>query len=349
MKVDCIIVGYGIAGLAFARQLELANKSFVVFDDASQKSSRVAAGVYNPIILKRYTAVWNGHEQIQYALPFYKALEADLSASFIHPFTTKKILHTAEDQNTWSSASTNPINDLYMGDIVSNETSSVIAPKGFGTLNGTGWIDIPLLLDTYKSYSTATFLSETFDHSQLIIQDTALMYKDIEATTIVFAEGYGMVHNPFFNYLPLRESKGDVCIIHSPQLALDFHLKGPVFVLPLGNHLYKVGATFNAEDKTNAPNPEDQKILLHKLDTMISVPYTVVEEQGAVRPTVQDRRPLVGIHPKHTNIAILNGLGTRGTMLAPTYSNQLLNRIFGLGEISKESNIVRFIKRFNRK
>ncbi len=64
MKVDYIIVGLGLAGLAFAEELIQANKSFIVFEDDSQTSSLVAGGVYNPVILKRFSPVWNAKEQL---------------------------------------------------------------------------------------------------------------------------------------------------------------------------------------------------------------------------------------------------------------------------------------------
>ena len=70
MKVDYIIVGLGLAGLAFAEELIQANKSFIVFEDDSQTSSLVAGGVYNPVILKRFSPVWNAKEQLAIALPF---------------------------------------------------------------------------------------------------------------------------------------------------------------------------------------------------------------------------------------------------------------------------------------
>ena len=54
MKLDYIVVGLGLAGLAFIEELIEANKSFLVFEDNSQTSSLVAGGVYNPVILKRY-------------------------------------------------------------------------------------------------------------------------------------------------------------------------------------------------------------------------------------------------------------------------------------------------------
>ena len=46
-----------------------------------------------------------------------------------------------------------------------------------------------------------------------------------------------------------------------------------------------------------------------------------------VRPTVKDRRPLVGQHAEHKNLYVLNGLGTRGVMIAPYVAEQLFNFI----------------------
>ena len=71
-SVDYIIVGLGLAGIAFAEELKKQSKTFVVFEDNSQTSSLVAGGMYNPVILKRFSAVWNAKEQLDLAIPFYR-------------------------------------------------------------------------------------------------------------------------------------------------------------------------------------------------------------------------------------------------------------------------------------
>ena len=63
MAVDYIIVGLGLAGIAFAEELSINEKPFIVFEDNSQNSSLVAGGMYNPVVLKRFTPVWNAKEQ----------------------------------------------------------------------------------------------------------------------------------------------------------------------------------------------------------------------------------------------------------------------------------------------
>jgi glycine oxidase len=62
-----------------------------------------------------------------------------------------------------------------------------------------------------------------------------------------------------------------------------------------------------------------------------------------VRPTVKDRRPLLGIHPEYNQLAVFNGLGTKGVMLAPYFANKLVNLILKNEPLPNEVNINRFI------
>jgi len=58
---DYLVVGLGLAGVAFCNVLEQHNKSFTVISDASQQASTVAGGLYNPVILKRFTKAWKSY------------------------------------------------------------------------------------------------------------------------------------------------------------------------------------------------------------------------------------------------------------------------------------------------
>ena len=82
MMKDYIIVGSGLAGIAFAETLLQHNKSFVVFENQSQNSSSIAGGLYNPVILKRFSQVWNANQQLELANSFYSAIEKKLGVQF---------------------------------------------------------------------------------------------------------------------------------------------------------------------------------------------------------------------------------------------------------------------------
>jgi len=345
MQVDYIIVGLGLAGLAFAETLVLNKKSFIVYEDYSQNSSRVAGGVYNPVILKRFTPVWDAFEQLDLAIPFYKKLEKKLNVQIDCPLDIKRIFTSVEEQNNWFIACDKPFfSDYMIPKIFKNTNASVNAPFGLGKIIKTGKVKTEVLLDAYKNYLIGRnqLLNERFDYSQVNITGHLLSYKDVTAKKVVFCEGYGVVKNPFFKNVPLKVAKGELLTIHAPNLNINYIIKSSVFIIPLGDNIYKVGATFNWEDKTMKPTLEAKAELENKLQKIINIPYTVIDQKAGIRPTVKDRRPILGIHPKHSQLAILNGLGTRGVMLAPKMAKQLYNHLENNEELNREVDIVRF-------
>ncbi|MDV7187075.1 FAD-binding oxidoreductase [Lutibacter sp. TH_r2] len=345
MQVDYIVVGLGLAGLAFTQELEKNNKTFIVFEDESQNSSLVAGGMYNPVILKRFSPVWNAIPQLEKALPFYKKLEAKFNNKYDYKIDIYRIFKTVEEQNNWFVAADKPRLSPFMNTTIVNEKYKGINSEcGFGRLTKTGRIDTISLLSDYKNYllDRGKLIKESFDYEKLKISEKSVVYKKTSAKKIVFCEGFGIKKNPFFNYLPMVEVKGELITIHAPELNVDFLIKAAVFVLPLGDNYYRVGATFNWKDKTSIPTEEGKEELISKLKSFITVPFKVVEHKAGIRPTIKDRRPLVGKHPKHLNLVVLNGLGTRGVMIAPTVSEQLYNHLEKGIELDKEVSIQRF-------
>jgi len=345
MNVDYIIVGFGLAGLAFAETLEKHDKSFVVFEDNSQNASIVAGGMYNPVILKRFTPVWDAIDQLRIALPFYKGLEKKLDVKLDYPIDIYRIFSSIEEQNNWFNACDKPFFAKYMiPEVRKNSNEAINAPFGFGKITNTGKIDTKVLLDKYKDYlaNKGAIHFEQFDYSLAALDNQTVFYKDYVAKCIVFCEGFGVKRNPYFKDIPLREAKGELLTIHAPELRIDFLLKSSVFIMPLGNDHYKVGATFNWTDKTLLPTEDGKNELLTKLKRIITTDFEVVEHVAGIRPTVKDRRPILGKHPQYEQLAILNGLGTRGVLLAPKMATKLFDHLDNNADLDKEIDIARF-------
>ncbi|UNZ00193.1 FAD-binding oxidoreductase [Zhouia spongiae] len=347
--VDYIIVGLGLAGTAFAEQLLKHEKSFIVYDDTSQQSSLVAGALYNPVILKRFTKVWRAHEQLASVESFYPQLESKLNVKFDFKIPVYRRFASVEEQNLWFDAADKPLlEDFLSTTLIKNDNNNIDAPFGYGEVLSTGRVDTDILMTSYTAYLLREgFLKkERFNYEDLIIEADHVMYNNVKAKNIVFCEGFGLKSNPYFNYLPLNGTKGQLLTIHAPELKTDFVLKSSVFLIPTGNDFYRVGATYERHDKTNQITREAREELLAKMDTFIKCPYEVVDQKAGIRPTVTDRRPLVGKHPVYPNVYVLNGMGSRGVMIAPYASGQLYEAIELSQPIDDDMDILRFRKKY---
>jgi len=345
LMLDYIIVGSGLAGIAFSETLLQNKKSFVIFDNHSQNSTRIAGGLYNPVVLKRFSEVWNAEQQLQIADDFYKKIEEKLSLQVDFKLPIYRKFFSVEEQNNWFMASDKPnLAPFLSTTIIQKKYSSIDSPFGYGEVLYTGFVDTVVLLEKYQEYlqEMNLFAESTFDYDQLQIFNDNITYQNIKAKHIVFAEGFGMHANPFFNYLPLDGTKGELFIIKAPELNIDVIVNTSVFILPLGNHLFKVGATYNWADKTNTTTEEGKQELTDRLREILTCDFEIIEHFAGVRPTVKDRRPLLGTHPLHKNLHILNGLGTRGVMLAPAMAIDLYHFIENGKPLDRTIDIKRY-------
>ncbi len=344
--IDYLIIGSGLAGIAYAETALQNNKSIVVIDSGVISSSKVAAGLYNPVILKRFTPVWNAKQQLDELDLFYNHIENKLNNKFNFEIPILRKFFSIEEQNNWFVASDKAeLNPFLSTNLITSKYSGIDSPYDYGKVNRTGYVDVAFLLEKYQEYLflNKMFLKESFDYSLLKINN-GIQYKDIIAKHIIFAEGFGMHSNPYFNDLPLDGAKGELLVIKAPNLNLDVIINTSVFILPLGNDLFKVGATYNWSDKTDLPTEEGKNELIERIKEIITCDFEIISHYAGVRPTVKDRKPLVGTHPIHSELHILNGLGTRGVMLAPSLAKSLFNKIENGTPLEKEINCNRFYK-----
>ena len=240
MQVDYIVVGLGLAGLAFTSELEKNDKSFVVFEDSSQNSSLVAGGMYNPVILKRFSPVWDAISQLDKAIPFYKYLEEKLKNKYDYKIDIYRIFKSVEEQNNWFVAADKPKLSPFMDtNLVAKKYKGIVSDNGFGRISKTGRIDTISLLKDYKDYLSENnkLINDSFTYRDLTTVGEKVSYKNIEAKKVVFCEGYGIRKNPFFNYLSLSGTKGELITIHAPELDVDFLIKAAVFCFAFGKQL----------------------------------------------------------------------------------------------------------------
>ena len=136
--------------------------------------------------------------------------------------------------------------------------------------------------------------------------------------------------------------------IHAPELKESRVIKSGVFLIPLGEDRYLVGATYSWKDKSPDPTEAAREEILNGLRKFLRCDFKVEGQQAGIRPTVPDRRPLVGRHPGHPQLYVLNGLGSRGVLIAP-YAAHCLQRFMEQEiPLPEAMDCARFRKRFEK-
>lgn len=334
-----IIIGWGIAGCALAWQFHIRRIPVTVFDNLKNHSSRVAAGMVNPIIFKRLTKGWKVDELMPYARIFYSEIEERLNLDLLSHRKISRVFSTVEEQNNWASLEGDGRYDHYLNPAEDLSHDFIDAPYGIGNVNSLGHLDVNQFLDESKAYLNnhlTTFVNESFEYNMIGQSEDEF----------IFCEGYHIAQNPLFGYINMKPAHGDVITIHAPDLKYNDILNKNMFVLPIGDDLYKIGSTYNWNIEEPIPTKEGKQELIERLVSFCSFDFKIVSHEAGIRPTVADRRPLLGSHFAKRNLHVFNGLGTKGVLIAPYYAEQMCNYVVSGTKIDPEVDIRRFEKPF---
>ncbi len=84
--------------------------------------------------------------------------------------------------------------------------------------------------------------------------------------------------------------------------------------------------------------------MIAQLKYWLKIPFEIADHLASVRPANMERRPFVGLHPKYSSVAILNGMGTKGCSLAPFFARQLTDNLTEGKPIYADADVKRFEK-----
>lgn len=342
MKI--LVVGCGVAGVCLTHEFLQAGCNVQLIDNGKNASSVVAAGIINPLVFRRMTLSWRVSELVPFARKTYREIEQLTGSSFFHPLVIRRLFASEQELDFWKTKQELPEFSDYMKTLTEEDLNFPLEENTFGTgrVNQASYVDTNTFIQSNRTYfQSKEILSEDhFNHEEL---DAAqAIYKGVSYDYILFAEGKDARYNPLFSYLPVQQTKGEVLTIESAAIHSAESLNRKCFLLPLGNNRFKVGSTYVWNTDNTIPTEEGKQAIEANLKSVTSEPYTIVEHQAGVRPTVPDRRPLIGKHPEFPKMVIANGLGTKGYMIAPLLMHELVNHLLKGTEIDKESHISRF-------
>lgn len=351
LELDALLIGHGLAGGVLAHVLGRAGWRVLVIDQPQPDSaSRVAAGLVNPLAGRRFALSWRAEELLPAAAAFYRSVEEEVGGGpFWHPRPIHKFFATVEEANT-GMGKADGATPFIEAVLPPTADAALHAPLGGLRLGGGGFLHTEPLLDALIDCrrQKGEWRGETFSFDRLVSGPGGIRYALADGTPVaarylVCCEGAAATANPFFHWLPLVPNKGEVLDVALPAgLPPDVVYNQGVYLVPHGQHRWRVGATYDYNAADAAPSAAGREQLLTRLARLTPLPAVVVGHRAGRRPAVRDRRPLVGPHPAHPRVVLFNGFGSKGVGLAPGLAWHLLAVLEERETLWPEVNIARF-------
>ena len=353
-----IIVGAGLAGTLMAWELEKRGVNYEVWDapknsskssrtqthsspsNTSNQASRVAAGMFNPVSFKRIVEVWNAREHMDVMRETYLKIESFLKipGKILHKSPIMRVFPNSQYRMLWEKRLKDEHTVSQFIRPVSNEVpDDIVAPHGFGVVPEAGWVDLPLLLDSFRSFleSKGKFREKTYNSK---------FDDEFQTSNFIDCRGVGAIEDFVKHNLRIQSDHGEVLTLKSNIKTKNMCVNRVKWLLPRGNHTYKLGATYKWDVVKSQPTEEGRDELLTGIKPIISSEvfdhFEIMNQETGLRPASKDRRPYAG--KMNENTYILNGFGTRGVLIGPATAAHLVRFIFEDKELPKEINIARY-------
>jgi len=318
------VIGHGIAGAILAETASQKGLTVRVSDDGGPSSSRVAAGLFTPLTGRRLIPSWGLDEAYPVLKRFYLQLESILGVSFFHEQNTCRILRTPEQRkeaetrpSEWASEWTGPLPPFH-------------APCGLLEIRGGGWVDLPRMLDALKERRMQRGEWNSAPRAD-------------EVT--IWCQGASASRDPRWQDVGWRIAHGDVLTVRIPDLDPSVIYNFDKFLLPIGNGLFRLGATYDWHTPDPVPRAQGREELEQEVSTLLNLPYEVVDHQAGLRPVALARVPVAGPHPDDPDHWIFNGFASKGVLLAPWMAENTVEALRSGSGIPKETLASRRIQR----
>jgi glycine oxidase len=319
---DFVIVGQGLAGTALAWALLKRGARVRVIDrEAGNRASRVAAGLLTPITGKRLAESWRWSELFPAARAFYRELEAELGCDFFREAPAVRLFQSEAERGRCRGA-------------LCEVPAGFRAPLGAFEMPAAR-LDVSAYLDASREAFRAKGTYECADF------DPCAPLPD---ATVVFSRGFDAREDPWFGGIAWNAAKGEILTVRVPELREERVIHFGGWLAPLGAHLYRLGATYTWNPLDTLTTPEARSELEAKLRAVLEVPFEVVGHDAAVRPVIDAGKPALGTHPRNARVACFTGLGSKGSLLAPFFAEQLAAHLCAGAPVDPEVDVRRWLR-----
>ena len=333
-KTNVVIVGQGLFGSMLAWCLLFQGRSVHLIDRGeSITASRIAAGLLTPVTGIRMVRSHDYQSAWDTAVRLYRRIEQMTHSQFFSTPRTVRLFRTLEERVAYAARPA-----WYGTAIVGTERGGTQTEPG-GTLEVQGFemqpagqLDVRRLLEVTREFFTARNAWTRRDLN--VFQDIAVTSSAVTipalgltAEYLIFAQGYQRQPNPWFPGVPDGPVRGDILRVRIRGLGESRVVHRGIWLVPAGDDEYLVGSTSDRHRLNTEPADDDRTALLQQLSGLTSLPVEVIEHKTAVRAGMRNYRPVAMFHHTENRIGIINGLGAKGALRAPTTAESFANTI----------------------
>jgi len=331
--LDFLILGQGLAGSLLAWELIHQGHKVCVLDNGHlHASSRVAAGLINPVTGLRLVKSPHTEAWLAAAEQAYTALEQGLGLTLRHRLPMWRLFTVPRQAEAWRERLADPAYADYLGAPQPPEGARPYrAESGFGVVGHTGYLDTKALLLGMRDWlqGQGAYVEGEFSYADLELSEAGVRWGSHAARRLVFCEGWRGVDNPWFGHLPLTPVKGEILTLRHDGRLPEAIANFGKWLLPIAPDRFKLGATYDWEHRDLEATGQARDHLLTALQAILERPLAteLLEQEAGLRPNTRDRLPLIGAHPDHPPLWVFNGFGSKGSLMIPYYARHLASHL----------------------
>ena len=349
------IIGGGLAGTSLAWRLHRLGESVTVIDPVEpNSSSRVAAGLITPVAGQRFVVSWRYDEAWPIAEAYYREVESLSGTMLLVDRPMTRLIENEREAGFWAIKRESLPRHLWRELEPGELPDTIHAPLGGVVLPAAARLDVAGYLDATRQLLAATggcrFLTGRIRLPEDLHYSGGMWHVEplgVQVTRVVFCQGFEARGNPWFDGLSFNPSKGEILDIEVPGLVASHTIHRGVWLVPATNSAWRAGSTYTWHDTSAFPTESGCAEIVERLERFLKMPFQVTKQSAGIRPNIHGFTPVIGSHPTVDGLAFFNGLGSKGSLLAPMMSDQLARHLV-LGEPVSRDVDVRFRMRGER-
>lgn len=324
---DVLVVGQGLAGTMLGWAFERAGISFTIAELSPPHAvSLVAGGMVNPVTGRRMVASWRAAEVMPVAMETYRELADKLGAQIWRDLRIRRLF--ADDQER----------DLHVArQSTGSLTSFITSADNAGCwIEPAGQVNLHVLLATSAAWWRRT--------NRLREGSVQLLAEVDHYALVIDCRGQSTTDDGVWRSIPWEYSKGELIEIEVEGLDPGLVLNRRHWVLPLSSNRALVGATHSAGRRDANCSTEARLALEESARALLGRAFKVREQRAGVRVTLSDKLPVIGRHPDHPRIGVINALGAKGAYFAPHLAQQWVGHLHSGTSFDPAIDVTRFLR-----